>query len=134
MRIAHNDCNLLHTAYCVNSKNNNNINVQCESGNTCTNTLQTNSEMDAALISQTPITNKVNCITDSILTSAKLKNIVCNFLSELTALDMTDNVMDSVINASAELLTVTANSVNALLPVWSNRSIAKSFKRYMRCI
>lgn len=61
--------------------------------------------MDAALVSQTPITNEVKYITDLILTSAKLQSIACNYASQLTALGMTDNAINSVINASAELVT-----------------------------
>lgn len=42
LRVAYNASNFLHTAYSVNSKNNNNNEVQWESKNTCTNIIQTN--------------------------------------------------------------------------------------------
>lgn len=114
LRIAHSDFNLLHTANCVKSNNNlsircknknNNINIQCKNENVCSNTVQENCEMDVALVSQTPITNEVKYTTDLILTSAKLQSIAYNYASQLTALGMTDNAINSVINASAELIT-----------------------------
>jgi len=43
-----------------------------------------------------------------------LKNIACNFASQLTGLDLIKNTLNSVINASTELITVITNSVNAL--------------------
>lgn len=123
LRIAHSDSNLFDTVDLVKNRNNNNIcnvskknniHIPCESENACSNTLQENC-VDAVLVSQTPTTNKVNCTTDLILTNTKFKSVACNFVSQLSALGMTDKAMDSVINTSTELVTVIANSVNAVI-------------------
>jgi len=137
LRIAHSDFNLSNTVCYVTSENNisisyknkdnnnvccknenNNINICCKNENACKNTLQDNCEMDATPISQTSTTNsttnEVNS-SDLILTSAKLKNIACNFASQLTGLDLTENTLDSVINVSTELITMIINSVNVFL-------------------
>jgi len=70
--------------------------------------------MHVTSISQTPIINEVNSFTDLIiLTSVKLKIIVYNFASKLTGLDLT--ALDSVINASTELVTVITTPIVEML-------------------